>query len=550
MFLMATELANEVQQLHVRQLAGVVLKNCVSAPNGASSEQGQQRAQQWMACGAAERGEIKSKVLGCLASPAQQARHTAAQVVSAVGIIELPQQAWPELIQGLTNNVTTSGNDPLKQSSLEAIGYICEEIEPSALEAQSNLILTAVIQGMRKEEPNMDVRLAGTTALLNALEFVRANFEAEAERNYIMQTVCEGTQAERKDVKVAAYECIVQIAEVYYDKLPQYMPALYQLSLAAIQKATAEQEDDDVGQQAVEFWTTVCDEELEINEDAEEARLANRQPDRVSHRFVQQGLQHLVPLLLEAMCKQEEDADDDTWNMAMAASTSLAKIAQTTGDDVIGHVMPFIDKHIASTDWRRREASALAFGSILEGPSQTALAPFLTPAIEAMIRMMRDPSVQVKDTAAWSIGRICEFHTSAIAPAHWQAMMRAPDSPEGEGVLLSGLKDDPRVASNVCWALHNLADQLEETRSQHTNPLSPLFVVIARALLATSERPDANENNLRCSAYEALNTTLTNAAEDTKEQVVQLLPVILKRLEDTFLLQIVSNVNAAPTPNS
>ena len=87
MFLMATELANEVQQLHVRQLAGVVLKNCVSAPNGASSEQGQQRAQQWMACGAAERGEIKSKVLGCLASPAQQARHTAAQVVSAVGII-------------------------------------------------------------------------------------------------------------------------------------------------------------------------------------------------------------------------------------------------------------------------------------------------------------------------------------------------------------------------------------------------------------------------------------------------------------------------------
>jgi hypothetical protein len=50
-------------------------------------------------------------------------------------------------------------------------------------------------------------------------------------------------------------------------------------------------------------------------------------------------------------------------------------------------------------------------------------------------------------------------------------------------------------------------------------------------LLATSERQDAGENNLRCSAYEALNTTLTNAAEDTRAQVEQLLPVILKRLE-------------------
>jgi len=32
---------------------------------------------------------------------------------------------------------------------------------------------------MRKDEPSAEVRLAGTTALLNALEFVRANFEKE-----------------------------------------------------------------------------------------------------------------------------------------------------------------------------------------------------------------------------------------------------------------------------------------------------------------------------------------------------------------------------------
>jgi len=540
MSLMATELANEVQELNIRQLAGVVLKNCVAGPGGSDTSA---KAATWLAIEAAQREQIKNTVLGCLASPQSSARHTAAQVVGAVGVIELPQNQWPQLIQGLVNNVTTSGNDFLKQSSLEALGFVCEEIEPEALAQQSNLILTAVIQGMRKEEANLDVRLAGSQALLNALEFVKTNFENDNERNYIMQTVCEGTQAERKDVKVAAYECIVQIAELYYDKLPAYITALYQLTLEAIQKATAGQEDDDVGQQAVEFWTTVCDEELELNEDAEEARIANRQPERNSHRFVHQGLGHLVPLLLEAMCKQEEDADDDVWNMAMAASTCLAKIAQTVGNDITSHVMPFLDKHIASPDWRRREASALAFGSILEGPSAQSLAPYMSPAIDAMIRMMADPSVPVKDTAAWTIGRICEHHTSSILPQHWQAMMCAPqvEGGEGEGVLLTGLKDDPRVAANVCWALHNLAEQLEETRSEQTNALSPLFVVIARALLVASERQDAAEHNLRCSAYEALNTTLQNAAEDTRPQVEQLLPVILKRLEDTFKMQIVSN---------
>jgi len=46
--------------------------------------------------------------------------------------------------------VTSAPNGYVKQSSLEALGYICEEIEPDVLAPQSNLILTAVVQGMRK----------------------------------------------------------------------------------------------------------------------------------------------------------------------------------------------------------------------------------------------------------------------------------------------------------------------------------------------------------------------------------------------------------------
>ena len=38
--------------------------------------------------------------------------------------------------QGLVHNVTQSGNDFLKQSSLEAIGFICEEVDPAVLSTQ------------------------------------------------------------------------------------------------------------------------------------------------------------------------------------------------------------------------------------------------------------------------------------------------------------------------------------------------------------------------------------------------------------------------------
>jgi hypothetical protein len=52
---------------------------------------------------------------------------------------------------------------------------------------QVNMILTAVVQGMRKEEASPDVRLAATRALSNAVEFAAHNFDNESERNFIMQ---------------------------------------------------------------------------------------------------------------------------------------------------------------------------------------------------------------------------------------------------------------------------------------------------------------------------------------------------------------------------
>ena len=51
--------------------------------------------------------------------------------------------------------------------------------DPRFLASQANEILTAIVQGMRKEEPSNRVKLAATKALLNSLEFTKANFEKE-----------------------------------------------------------------------------------------------------------------------------------------------------------------------------------------------------------------------------------------------------------------------------------------------------------------------------------------------------------------------------------
>lgn len=91
-------------------------------------------------------------------------------------------------------------------------GYICQDINSDVLTEQCNQILTAIIHGMRSSEPSSHVRLAATVALNNSLEFTKANFDKENERNFIMEVVCEATQSLDRRISVSALQCLVSLS--------------------------------------------------------------------------------------------------------------------------------------------------------------------------------------------------------------------------------------------------------------------------------------------------------------------------------------------------
>lgn len=163
-------------------------------------------------------------------------------------------------------NVTNlSSSEKLKESSLESLGYMCQDIVSPAIEAKANAILTAIVHGMRKEEVSEHVRLAATTAMLNALELTKRNFENQDERNIIMQVVCEATQATNTQIRVTALQCLVKIMSLYYPFMEQYMlRALFPITVEAMKN-----EENEISLQGIEFWSNVCEEELNLAAEAE-----------------------------------------------------------------------------------------------------------------------------------------------------------------------------------------------------------------------------------------------------------------------------------------
>ena len=49
----------------------------------------------------------------------------------------------------------------------------------------------------------------------------------------------------------------------------------------------------------------------------------------------------------------------------------------------------------------------------MEGPDSNKLRPIVKEAMPHLIMLMKDDSVAVKDTAAWTIGRVCEMNSDA-----------------------------------------------------------------------------------------------------------------------------------------
>jgi importin subunit beta-1 len=183
---------------------------------------------------------------------------------------------------------------------------------------------------------------------------------------------------------------------------------------------------------------------------------------------------------LELLTKEDEDAAEEDYNISRAAYQCLQLYAQSVGGNIIPPVLVFVEQNLRHEDWHNRAAAVSAFGAIMEGPDDKVLDPIVKQALPVLISMMDDKVIQVKDAAAYALGRICESVSEAVDPTtHLPSLIAA---------LFSGLASSPRIAGSCCWALMNLADRFSGELGCQENPLSRHFQSSVTHLLQLTER--------------------------------------------------------------
>ncbi|CEF68143.1 Importin subunit beta [Strongyloides ratti] len=514
---------------HVRQAAGIQLKNCLVAKE---EETKLHYASRWLTLPENIRLEVRTNVVETIGT--EQFRPSAAsQCVAAIAGIEIPRNMWPDAIKVLSDCVSNlNANALAKEVSLEALGYICQDLDSTVLEANSNTILTAIVYGMRRDETNVNIKRAAVKALLNSLEFTRNNFSIEEQRNHIMTIICDATQDVDKQVKVCALECLVKVMSLYYSVMQPYMaPALFPISIAAMKS-----DIDDFKLQGIEFWSNVAENEIAFICEAEEAKESGIQPTQFSQYYAKGALQYICPIILNVLVKVDEDDDDDEWTPSKSAGVCLQLLAQCTGDDICQYVLPFITENFKHQDWRYREAAVMAFGCIMEGPDKAKLNELISHALGSLIETLGDSHIAVRDSAAWTLGKACELSMEIVTkPDVLQLLLPA---------LSNSLLQEPRVAANICWTISSLARAAYEVASlesgaeePETFVLSSCFEAMVEELLKTTDRPDGNISNLRIAAYETLMEMIKNSPKDCYSSVQKTTLNVLHKMEQLLQLE-------------
>jgi importin subunit beta-1 len=527
---LAIILAGEDKPPIARQLAGLVLKNAFAAKEGGRSRECKDR---WVALSQAVEPArvIKQGILTTLTQARDMvARRTAAQVISAISAIELPMGQWSDLIDPILISCVSPEKDTMsKQSALVCLSYMSEEFTSRNLsipQPQINSMLTAIIQGMKDGDDS--VKKEAAKALFYAVVLASVNFENQPERDVIVSTICDcvrlgtvgGATRSQVEVCLAACECLVQIASEYYYNLAKYMNGIGPLTFELMKQSA----NDNLSMCAIEFWSTVCEEESSI-----QIRIETEGPESVepSCNLAKQALGFLVPILTQTMARgsiEEDDSEegDDTWDSAMAAASCLALVAGATLDDCVDPVLQFVNANYQSGNQKHREAAMLAYGSILDGPSPGKMGPIIQQSLQVIVEALNDPMVAVRDNAAWTVGRICQFHTRAISPA----------VPNLIPILLQKLgADKPRVSEKIAWTFDVLG---QEEKDEPSLSLAPFFTQIVSGLLTACMRQDAHIRNLRMTGYAAVSSLASNAGRESSDALVALLEELAGRLEQSM----------------
>ena len=541
--ILGTILSNESKDSKIRMLSAIIIKNSLLHTEDYKQKWKTQLPKE-------EKDKIKLLVLSTLASSKKEIRTIASTVISSISKIDTPiTETWPELLPSLTNNAFNEDIN-MKLSAIEALGYVCEEVDISSIDsANVDKIMNALIQNLIKAENNKQVIIQVLKALYYAIRLAQKNFENKNERNIIMNAIFQigDKYSEDEDIieKIGLLFIKMLSKSSYYDYIEDFFMQIMKFSFGIIEKY--KQNNDRLALFGLEIICSIGDEEvsrtnyeyISLTRIGEETYTI----DKKSKGYFTKISADLQKLIENNVKLPDDDEDEDVWNISNACLNILSLMVQIIDSKDISKFYENLSKELKSNSinnnnnqnninqLNNRAKIWLLLGSCITKMNNIEVTKILNSNINLIFNdIIQNVSLHLKKSAAFVILYATKEIPRLFANSRLGRLIE----------LLTGEiknSNDNIYTGNLLRSLQNIIrffGDLETNKS--SNDISPYFEIIFNNLFIGAEQNIKNYKSrakTTLSRFVTMGTLIEYSSHDKQVQISEIIKQFLIQIEST-----------------
>ncbi|KAK3677451.1 importin subunit beta-3 [Recurvomyces mirabilis] len=476
-----------------------------------AKDQAGQQKEIFLQLNAAQRSEIRTKLLYCLTNEQQSfVRNKVADAIAEVARQYADEQVlgedgsrdtWPELLNALFQ-ASQSLDAKVRESAFRIL-----ETTPGIIEKQHEDIVLSVFQRGIKDD-SVDVRLA-TMAAFSAF-FV--SLQKKSQQKYyalipdVLNTVLPLKESQDSDQLSKALITVIELAEAASKMFKNVFSDLVTLCISIIQDKELE---DQARQNALELMATFADYN---------PTMCKKEP-KYTTEMVTQCLSLMTDVGAEdddaSEWNGQDDADfDESDSNHVAGEQTMDRLANKLGGAIIlPPTFNWLPRMITSGSWKDRHAALMAISAISEG-CRELMEGELDKVLDLVLPALRDAHPRVRWAGCNALGQMSTDFKGTMQAKYHQVVLPA---------LIPVLAaSEPRVQSHAAAALVNFCEEAEK------EILEPYLDTLLENLMQLLQSPK------RFVQEQALSTiaTVADSAESTfGKWYGQLMPLLFNVLQ-------------------
>ena len=398
---------NQTIDLQIRRLAGLVLKNQIEQKNFQTLS----NEQNWSNIYDENmRIQFKQILLNDLNSSSKIIRRTGSQILAKIAFIELNNKLWESIFEDFFHYLfSRPAVFYFYEGILETIDFLFQEFFDGSkifdifrlnIKVIFEIILTPIRDKNYGEE---QLILISLKTLYTSLHFIDLKKLEESDFDLIFSLVINQVTNSCLASRVLAFEILEIMTKQYYDRIDRFISLIFDLTLI-----TLEQDTDEVGFKAIEFWSTLADQEFQINVDSILALSEGTVPNCYSKKFIIKS-GSILPFILLTFIENKKILDNEDWDGKSIVGSCLNLMIQAGPNEILPNVIEFIENKInVNSETRSKNTAVFSLIAIFDGIGSKMLYNHLFKTTFLWLSFSENDNLELKQATFFLFGKILQ----------------------------------------------------------------------------------------------------------------------------------------------